>query len=110
MSELFQFTVAVFGGTFFGSFLGPILLEEWKLWQKKRRWQKPREKIIQLIFSQPGFTFVSLDDIARAIGSTHEDTRAILISMDALGGTLQNGQEGWILDRTKASFHLNDPQ
>ena len=101
MQTPIELLAVVFGGTFFGSFLGPLLLDEYRRLQRSRRWLRPRQATVKMLYAQSGLIKLSLRDIAKAIGLSDEDAREVLISLNGVGTTMDNGQEGWILDRTK---------
>lgn len=87
--------VAVFGGSFFGSFLGPLLLEEWRNLRRDRPRIKVRKKLTRELFEKSSAPLIGLDDISRTIGSDYVETREVLVSMGAMGGKLPDGQEAW---------------
>lgn len=95
---------AVFSGSFFGSFLGPLLLDEWKAWRRKRHWLKPRQTLANELFEAIEGPVISLDDLRIAIGCDAQEAREVLVSMGARGTTMSNGMEGWFLDRSRTLF------
>jgi hypothetical protein len=100
----FQLLAAVFGGSFFGSFLGPVLLDTWKSHQRKRSWVEPREKLIRELFRESNAPVISLNDICVASGTNQVEAREVLVGLGARGTTMSNGLEGWYVDRHRVIF------
>jgi hypothetical protein len=93
-----QILAFVFGGTFFGAFLGPLLLEEYRAYRGNHRWRNPRKTLLeQKLKSASGQGWVSIENLARLIGTSEDECRTLLIEIKARGGTLKSGQEGWAL-------------
>ena len=98
----------VFGGTFFGSFLGPILLDEFRSFRRRVVWVNPRLKLIRELFDEVEAPVVSLSDVAIRCGCTLEEARDLLVEAGGRGTTMSNGQEGWCLDTTRWQFSAHN--
>jgi hypothetical protein len=89
--------LAVFGGSFFGTFLGPVLVEEWRRYRKHQSRVSPRLPLIRTYFEASPGPIVALRDLSRAAGCSENECRE-LIGMGAIGATLDNGEEGWCMN------------
>ena len=90
--------IFVFGGTFFGAFLGPLMLDEYRNWREERLWKTPRKKLLRAkLESAPNQGWVSLEVLTRLTGTTEDQCRTLLIEIGARGGSLRSKKEGWAL-------------
>jgi len=90
--------IFVFSGTFFGAFLGPIMLDEYRNWREEKLWKKPRKELLRAkLEGATGQGWVSIDVLTRLTGTTEDQCRTLLIEINARGGTLKTGREGWAL-------------
>jgi hypothetical protein len=102
ITESISLLAVIFGGTFFGSFLGSLLLDEWKRYRERTEWLRPRQVIAKDLFSKSGMTTISLSDLARAFGCEPHEARRVMIFLGGIGTVMADGNEGWLIDRTKA--------
>jgi hypothetical protein len=93
--------LAVFGGSFFGTFLGPVLVDEWRRYRHYRTRLTPRQPLIRKYFEASPAPVIALRDLSRAVGLSDEECRDLLVSMGAIGATLENGEEGWCMNPTQ---------
>ena len=89
---------AVFGGSFFGTFLGPVLVEEWRRYRHHRSRVAPRLPLIRKYFEASPGPIVALRDLSRAAGRSEDECREILVGIGAIGATLDDGEEGWFIN------------
>lgn len=88
----------VFLGTLVGAFIGPLLLEEYREWKQNRVWKKPRKTLLKAkLDGAKGQGWISLDTLTTLIGTSDDQCRSLLIEIEARGGTLRSGCEGWAL-------------
>ncbi len=89
---------AVFGGSFFGSFLGPVLYDQVKHFLHWLRWKNPRKKLLKARLTKAsGEGWVTIEVLSRLIGTSCEDCRDLLIDIKARGGTIKDSKEAWAL-------------
>ncbi len=94
--------IFVFGGTFFGAFLGPLLLDEYRNFREDKNWKRPRKALLlEKLEKAPGQGWVSIDVLCRLTGTTEDQCRTLLIEIKARGGTMKSGREGWALIRRR---------
>ncbi|WP_141400049.1 hypothetical protein [Cereibacter ovatus] len=105
---LLQVVTAVFGGSFFGSFLAPLLLEVLRKRANEREWVKPRLQLLRAMFLRVEAPVISLFDLARCCGCHEDKTRELLVKLGATGTTMSDGQEGWCLDTKRWIFNSTD--
>ncbi|NQY61823.1 hypothetical protein [Cognatishimia sp.] len=97
-STLWQILATFFAGSFFGTLLGPILLDEYRGFRRWLSWGNQRQKLLKKrLENAKGDGWVGIDKLARLIGESEEDTRALLITIKARGGTMRSGNEAWAL-------------
>ena len=108
MEASLELLAVVFGGTFFGTFLGPLLLDEYRRIQRVRRWLRPRQNTVMMLYQKSGMVTLSLGDIAKAIGLGEEEAREVLFSLGGVGTTMVDGAEGWIIDRDKIDLSVRE--
>jgi hypothetical protein len=91
---------SVFIGSLAGTFLGPVLLEEWRT-AKGRKLKARRKQLIRQIFSDSELPCFSLSGIRVACGCDEDTARELLLEMGAQGTMMKNGEEGWFFDRNR---------
>ncbi|MCT4556887.1 MAG: hypothetical protein N4A61_02395 [Pelagimonas sp.] len=97
-SSFLQVLLPLAAGSFFGTLLGPVLLEEIRHRLIERRWKKPRKNLLSRKLSTAGGKgWVSLARLTTLTGTTEDDCRSLLIEIGARGGRLKSGKEGWAL-------------
>lgn len=85
-------------GSFFGTLLGPILLDEYRSLRRRLGWKNPRKDLLRRrLQSASGEGWVGIDKLSRLIGTDEDECRSLLIEIDARGGTLKSGAEAWAL-------------
>ena len=99
-----QMISAVFGGSLFGSFLGPMFPEIFRRRSHTKVWEQPRLVILNEFFVQVEAPVIALDDRAIRCGCSPDQTRELLVRMGAVGTTMSNGKEGWCLDQNRMTF------
>lgn len=99
-------------GSFFGTLLGPILLDEIRHWLKERRWKKPRKDLLRAkLQGAKGQGWVSIDRLTVLTGLKNDACRTLLIEIDARGGRLRSGKEGWaLIERQPLSSPIDDAE
>lgn len=106
MHDLGPTLVTFFLGSFFGTLLGPLLLDECRYWLRRIRWDRPRKKLLEnKLISAGGEGWVRLSKLMILTGTSADECRSLLIQVDARGGLLNKrpqdqtdtDREGWAL-------------
>ncbi|RED18543.1 hypothetical protein [Pontivivens insulae] len=87
----------VITGGLVGAFISPLLLEMWRQHQREKRWARPRKELLRKMLSASNRTFTSIERLSRTIGASEDETRSLLIELDARGGRMKSGKEAWAL-------------
>ncbi|GKY86436.1 hypothetical protein [Sinisalibacter aestuarii] len=95
--SFYEMIAAVFGGSLFGSFLGPLLLENIREKRHRNRVVKPAERLLLSAFESTDAPLLRLKDLAVRIGRSEQETREILLGIGAAGAIMTDGNEGWYL-------------
>lgn len=103
--NFFEMIAAVFGGSLFGSFLGPLLLDKIQKRSHRKDWEEPRIALLKALFSEVDMPVISVSDLAIRCGCDQRQTRDLLVKIGAFGTMMSNGEEGWCLDKGRLKFH-----
>ena len=103
-----EFASAVVGGLVGGvlgvigalvlSYYGPRKFEEWREERLEERLNGPRKRLLKQLLEDPRFNDGrSLETLSRVTGTPEEESRRLLIEIEARGVKLADGKEGWAL-------------
>ncbi|UAB88811.1 hypothetical protein I5192_16560 [Ruegeria sp. SCSIO 43209] len=88
---------AIFGGLI-GGIVGPIVLEEYRNRKHAKTWKEPRKKLLESMLRDTKYKFKTLERLSRTIGCTEDQTRSLLIELEARGAvSKKTKKEIWAL-------------
>jgi hypothetical protein len=80
-------------GTTVSAYWGPRKPEKWR----SERLDKPRKELLRTLLTDERWVTRSLERLCVVTGTTPEECRRLLISINARGVALTGGKEGWAL-------------
>ncbi|MBU1001412.1 MAG: hypothetical protein KKE73_02700 [Proteobacteria bacterium] len=96
---LFPFCAALLGSAlgFLGLWFGPIGFEKWKDRRQEDKYDRPRKEFLKKLLGDKRWVGRSLKHLCIATGTTPEECRRLLITIDARGYMMAGDAEGWAL-------------